>query len=465
MNPICRQGAGELARRIANRELSSVEVVEAHLERIREVNPGVNAIVRVLGDDALTAARAADAAVGAGAALGPLHGVPFTIKENIDVAGLPTTCGVPALANTIASQDAPVVERMKAAGAIPIARTNLPDMGLRMATESTLHGVTRNPWRGDRTAGGSSGGEAVAIACGMSPIGLGNDLGGSLRNPANACGIASIRPSAGRVPHAQQIPASTEMLAMQWMMVQGPMARTVADVRLTLGVLAGAHPRDPWSVTAPLQAVEHGGPLRVAVMAHPPGGDCDPKISAIVRKAADVLANAGYDVVEATPPGYEETLKLWERLLATDMTVMAEGMASLGEMVNSVVQALLRNGNPCQSPAEFSRLAARRDAIARKWSAFMESHPLLLTPVWTQLPFEHGWDVTKGSNILEVARPVLPANFLGLPSACVPAGFDEASGLPVGVLVTGWRMNDGLCLDAAEHVQAHCGFETPLDPR
>ena len=429
------------------------------------MNPRVNAVVRVLEDEALAAAREAHAAVVAGSPVGPLHGVPFTIKENIEVAGLPTTWGVPALADAIAAQDAPVVERMKAAGAIAIARTNLPDRGLRMATESTLHGVTRNPWRGDRTAGGSSGGEAVAIACGMSPLGLGNDLGGSLRNPANACGIASIRPSAGRVPHAPQIPTSTEMLAMQWMMVQGPMARTVADVRLALGVLAGAHPRDPWSISAPLQTAGHAQPLRVAVMPHPPGGDCDARISAAVRKAADVLANAGYDVVEATPPGYEESLALWQRLLATDMAVMAEGMAPLGDMVNSIVQALLRNGNPCTTPAEFSNLAARRDTIARKWSAFMATHPLLLTPVWTQLPFEHGWDVSRGSNILEVARPVLPANFLGLPSACVPAGFDADSGLPVGVLITGWRMNDGLCLDAAEHVQAHCGFETPIDPR
>jgi amidase len=464
MHPLCAAGAVELARRIAKREVSSLEVIEAHLQRIAEANPPVNAVVRVLADEARTAARAADRAAAAGETLGPLHGVPFTVKENIDFAGLPTTCGVPALARAVATQDAPVVERLKAAGAIPIGRTNLPDMGLRMATESTLHGITRNPWKGSVTAGGSSGGDACAIACGMTPLGLGNDLGGSLRNPANACGIASIRPSAGRVPHAQQVPAPSELGAMQWMMVQGPMARTVADVRLALQVLAGAHPRDPWSVTAPLQAARTGA-VRVAVLAQPPGGPCDPRIAAAVARAADALANAGYDVAEAVPPHYEEVLALWESLLATDMATIADKMAGLGDMVRDIVGALLRNGNACRTAADLSRLTTRRHAIARAWAGFMADRPLLLSPVWTELPFVHGWDTSPGSNVLEVARPVLPANFLGLPAACVPAAFDETSGLPIGVQIMGWRMDDGLCLDAAAEVEAQSGVSTPVDPR
>src|SRR5262249_33912322 len=160
------------------------EVVDAHLERIEAVNSKVNAVVRVLADQARSAAAEADRKVASGELLGPLHGVPFTVKENIDIAGLPTTWGVPALSKTVVPLDAPVVERVRAAGGIPIGRTNLPDMGLRMHTDSSLYGLTRNPWNLSRTAGGSSGGEAVAIATGMSPLGLGNDLGGSLRNPA-----------------------------------------------------------------------------------------------------------------------------------------------------------------------------------------------------------------------------------------------------------------------------------------
>src|ERR1700722_3462881 len=247
--------------------------------RIEAVNQTVNAIVRVMADDARAAAIDADRKVASGAPLGPLHGVPFTVKENIDMAGLPTTWGVPALAKAVVPLDAPVVERMRQAGAIPIARTNLPDMALRMHTDSSLHGLTRNPWNLGRTASGSSGGEAVALATGMSPIGLANDLGGSLRNPANACGIASIRPSAGRVPHAGLVPSEDRLLLLQLMLVQGPMARRVADLRLGLEVLMGAHPRDPWSITAPLTGPPLAKPIRVAVGAEPPGGSTDPVIA------------------------------------------------------------------------------------------------------------------------------------------------------------------------------------------
>src|SRR6185437_6544798 len=188
---------------IRDREVSSREVIQAHLDRIEAVNPGVNAIVRLLPDEALAAADVADGQLtgaATGAPLGSLHGVPFTVKENIDLAGTATTQAVPALAEAVAPIDAPQVERMRAAGAIPIGRTNLPDFGLRVHTDSALHGLTRNPWHPERSSGGSSGGEAAAIATGMSPLGLGNDLGGSLRNPAHCCGIASIKPSLGSVP-------------------------------------------------------------------------------------------------------------------------------------------------------------------------------------------------------------------------------------------------------------------------
>src|SRR5437868_3249760 len=252
MSEIWRLTATELAQRIARRELSSAEVVDAHLARIDAINPALNAVVRVLADEARAAAALADQQLAAGDKVGPLHGVPFTVKENIDMAGLPTTWGVPALAGATVPDDAPVVERMRAAGAIPIARTNMPDMALRTHTDSSLHGLTRNPWHPGRTAGGSSGGEGAALATGMSALGLGNDIGGSLRNPASACGIASIRPSMGRVPDAGLVPSDDAMLAGQLMAVQGPMARTVADVRAALGVLSGHHPRDPWSVDVPL---------------------------------------------------------------------------------------------------------------------------------------------------------------------------------------------------------------------
>src|SRR5438445_1136534 len=302
MSEIWQLPATELAQRIARRQLSSVEVVDAHLARIEAVNPALNAIVRVLADEARAAAVQADKRLAAGKTVGPLHGVPFTVKENIDMAGLAATWGVPALATAVVPADAPVVECMRAAGAIPIARTNLPDMALRVHTDSSLHGLTRNPWHPGRTAGGSSGGEASALASGMSPIGLGNDIGGSLRNPANACGIASIRPSFGRVPDAGFVPAEDRLLAVQLMNVQGPMARRVADVRLGLRILMGAHPRDPWSLDAPFDGPPLAKPIRVAVLAEPPGGSTHPVVAATVRRAAQALADAGCVVEEVSPP-------------------------------------------------------------------------------------------------------------------------------------------------------------------
>lgn len=468
MSHLWQKPATELARLIADRKVSSVEVVEAHLHRIEAVNPKVNAIVRVLADEARAGAALADQAVARGDRLGPLHGVPFTVKENIDVAGLPTTWGVPALSGAVVPMDAPVVQRMREAGAIPIGRTNLPDMGLRVTTDSSLHGITRNPWNPLRTTAGSSGGEAAALATGMSPIGLGNDLGGSLRNPANACGIASIRPSAGRVPDAGFVPREDYLMAVQLMNAQGPMARRIDDVRLGLQVLMGAHPRDPWSFTAPLNGPAPNGPIRVAVVTAPPGGTCDPTVSATVRRAADALANAGYEVVDACPPRYEEVAATWARLLMGDFaSVLDQLMPLMGEGGKTFLATANAAVAPLTSTTDMSQLLALRHGLGRAWSQFMAEHPLVLTPTWTQIPFEQGFDAATAQGAaatVEMIRPVVAANLLGLPSACVPAGRDTATGMPIGVLLTGQRLREDLCLDAAEVIEAQSGLATPIDP-
>ncbi|MFA5941345.1 MAG: amidase [Sinimarinibacterium sp.] len=467
MTQLWQRSAQELAALIANKTVSSREVVDAHLARIEAVNPKVNAVTRVLAKEARAAADAADRKLADGAALGPLHGVPFTVKENIDLAGTPTTWGVKALAEAMVPVDAPVVQRMRAAGAIPIARTNLPDMSLRVHTDSSLHGLTRNPWNRERTAAGSSGGEAVALATGMSPIGLGNDIGGSLRNPASACGVASIRPSAGRVPDAGLVPTEDHLLAVQLMNVQGPMARRVADVRLGLRVLMGAHPRDPASISAPLEGLPVAQPIRVAVLPAPPGGTCDPVVSQAVRRAADALASGGYEVVDACPPRYEEACAAWSELLLGDFAVILNQLAPLmGEGGRTFLNIAAQAVPPLANAAAFSQLMLRRHGIARAWSQFFAQHPLLLSPTWTQLPFEHGFDISPegAAATIEMIRPVMPANLLGLPSACVPAARDAASGLPIGVLLTGPLFREDLCLDAAEAIEARCALPTPIDP-
>ena len=450
---------------IARGETSSRAVVEAHLERIAEVNPALNAVVTVLAGEALAGADAADADVAAGKPLGPLHGVPFTVKANIDLLGTPTTNGVPAFANAMPDADHPMVERMKAAGAIAIGRTNLPDMALRVHTDSALYGLTRNPWNSGRTAGGSSGGEAAALASGMSPIGLGNDIGGSLRNPAFCCGIASLKPGFGRIPSAFGLEPKSDLQVGQMMAVQGPMARTVADLRLALGILAGPHARDPFSFPAPLNSPRPAGRIKVAVVPDPPGGTTAPEISAGVRAAAGALADAGYDVAEVTPPMVEEAILAWAQWISWEFGTMADILGSVmsAEAAGFFMSFAAPYGTPCC--ADGVQLQVRRHEIARAWSEFFADYPVILGPTWCQPQFEHGYDVAgpeSASQVLNLLRFVTPMNLLGLPAVCVPTG--TANGLPLGVQVVGDRFREDLCLDAAEAIEQRLGRITPIDP-
>jgi amidase len=461
-----RLGAVDLARRIATRDVSSREVIDAHLERIETVNPAVNAVVRVLADSARAAADEADAAVARGDRLGPLHGVPLTVKENIDLVGTPTTNGVHAFAEATPTLDSPVVERMRAAGAIPIGRTNLPDFGLRVHTDSALHGRTVNPWDSTRTAGGSSGGEAVALATGMSPLGLGNDLGGSLRNPAHCCGIASIKPSTGVVADAVQLPVENTLLSFQLMAVQGVMARRIADVRVGFRAVAHPHPRDPLSVPAALTDLAPGERLRVAVTPTPPGGSTHPDVAAAVRAAADALADAGHDVVEATPPDVEMAIDQWVRMLSVDLRIQKPLLDMLmGEGGKTFLDHLTVAFDEMDLAA-WATLQAERFGLARRWSQWFAEYQAVIWPIWTQPAFERDADIASADGALatlELMRTVLPANLLGLPAVAVPAG--RSGAVPVGVQVMGARYTDLRCLSVAEQIEERVGSETPIDPR
>jgi len=460
------RSALELASNIANKEVSSVEVVTAHLDRIAEVNPTINAVVRVLGESALESAAKADAATARGESLGAFHGVPFTIKENIDVAGQATTQGIPALAEAIPPQNAPVVDRMLASGAIPIGRTNLPDLGLRIHTDSTLYGRTKNPWNLDRTAGGSSGGEGAALASGMSPIGLGNDIGGSLRNPAHCCGIASIKPSTGVVPDAQYFITEDMTLAAQLMLNQGVMARTIADVRAGFAVVAGAHPRDPVSVPATLRDLGDGEKLTIAVMAEPPGGSTHPGVAAVVRRAADALANAGHRVVEVTPPEFELACATWGAQMNGELTPNLPILESVMGEGGKAFLKLTQLAMPHVGLPELLAAQMQRNGLGRKWGLWFEEYPILLCPTWTQPAFVYDADIADAAGAaatVELMRPVLPPNLLGLPAVVVPAGM--ADDLPVGVQVVGARYTDLRCLAIAEQIETACGIRTPINPK
>ena len=315
---IWQWSAVETARRVRDKEVSAAEVVDAHLARLDAVNPKLNAVTRVLADDARAAARIADEARARGFLLGPLHGVPVTIKDNVDVNGQTSPNGVPAFKDLMADGDSPVVANLREAGAIFIGRTNAPEFSLRWHTDNPLYGATLNPWDRTRTPGGSSGGASSSLAAGIGCVAHGNDLGGSLRYPAYCTGLATIRPTLGRVP-AYNPTATDERPPMTALMsVQGPIGRTVADVRLTLEVMAGRDVRDPWWVPAPMEGPRPGRNLSVALVRRPAGVDPHPDVAQAIEAAGQVLSDAGFAVSDVEPPELARCREVWGALLTAE---------------------------------------------------------------------------------------------------------------------------------------------------
>ncbi len=452
-----RAGANELAAAIRRGEVSSLDVVESHLARVEAVNGHLNAVVRVLADEARAAAQAADEAVAAGAELGPLHGVPISVKDNIAVAGTPTTNGVPANENLIAEKDDLIVARLKNAGAIVLTRTNLPDLGLRVHTDSYLYGLTRNPWAADRNVGGSSGGEGSALASGMSCLGLGNDIGGSLRIPAQCNGIASLKPTLGRIAS----PVVGE-LSGQLMAVNGPMARRVADLRTAYELVGRYHKSDPWSMPVPLDLDRPAEPIKVALVPEPSGGSTHPDVAAGVRAAGEALAAAGYAVEEIEPPLAAEARRAWEVFLGYELHLARQALEEI--MSPDAYEFLMRGLEvfDAESPTEYVGMFAQRHRVAAAWQEFQEDYPITLAPIMTQPPFVIGYDLQDPGDVLDQMRFEVALNLLGLPAVCVPTGV--ANGLPQVVEVIGGRYREGLCLEAAQAIEDALGIVTPIDP-
>lgn len=460
-----RMSATELAEAIKTKQASSVEVVEAHLRRIEAVNPSINAVVMVLGDQALEAAKVADRGVTAGADLPPLHGVPFTIKEDLDLIGTPTTLGANALADSYPTRDAPVVERMKGAGAIPVGRTNLSTLGMRLHTDSELRGATINPWDPSRTPGGSSGGDAAALAIGVSPVSLGNDTGGSLRWPAQCCGVSALKPTLGRIPRASSIEPATPPIAAQLMGADGPLARRVADLRAAYEVLAGPTWRDPWTVPVPLLGPEPIKPVRIALVVDPADQGIEEQVRGGVRKAATALEDAGYAVDEFEPPSIGGAARAALDMLNPDWHLWWQLMSPSAEAeTRRFMSALLEAvGEP--DPLATAVSFMTREAILRAWGEFQEEHPLIVAPICTDVPFEVGKDLTAAgvTDIHRGMRMALAVNTLGLPAVAIPVGIGD--GLPQVVQVIGPRYREDLCLDAAGAIEDRLGIITPIDPR
>lgn len=461
-----RMSALELAEAIRSKQASSQEVIEAHLRRIEAVNPVVNAVTVVLGEEAMEAAEAADLQVAAGGGLPSLHGVPFTVKENIDLAGAPSTLGLRALANSYPACDAPIVERMRAAGGIPIGHTNCPTLTVRWHTDSELWGATLNPWDPSRTAGASSGGEAAALATGMSPLGLGNDGLGSLRWPAQCCGVAALKPTLGRIPHATTIEPLDAAIGVQLTGVEGPMARRISDLRAAFDVLAGPTWHDPWTVPAPLRGPQLARPIRMALVVDPEGGGTADQVQEGVRRAAAALAEAGYSVEEIEPPSINLAAKILLDMLNTpDIRALWQLMSSrlpadTQRFFSSFYEVA---GDP--DPVTTLQSFVSRQSLLRAWGEFQETYPLIVAPIYTDIPFEAGTDLEDGrvAETINGMRMAMAVNALGLPAVAVPVGI--ANGLPQVVQVIGPRYREDLCLDAAQAIEDRVGIFTPIDPR
>jgi len=465
-NELWRWSATRLATAIRNRTISSREATQSALSRIAAINPVVNAVVDVIADEAMAAADVADARVKLGEATGPLHGVPVTIKVNIDQRGRATTNGVVAFRDLIAAEDSPVVANWRKSGAVIVGRTNTPAFSHRWFTGNALHGATRNPWSAALTPGGSSGGAAAAVASGMGAVAHGNDFGGSIRYPAYACGVAGLRPTPGRVPAFNPSATAERPITAQMMSVQGPLARCVADLRAGLAAMATGDARDGGWVPAPLAGPAPARPIRVAI-APTPFDDVEPAVSDAIRKAGRWLANAGYAVEEVTPPHLQEAADLWHRLVINEeRRFLLPAMREHGdEACQRCMDGHLDYAPEVDADGILQGLS-RRLSLVRAWQLFLEQHPIIVLPVSHRLPFRDNLDQGSRDEVhrmMNAQRSLLAIAVLGFPAAVVPTGLVD--GAPVGVQIVAGRFREDLCLDAAEIIEAHVAMPTPIDPR
>jgi len=460
MDNLLLKSAVALARAIREKWISSEELVKACINRIEEVNPRLNAVVQLPAEQALEAARVADRALARGELRGPLHGVPFTLKDAIETKGVICTGGTEGRAGFVPAEDATVAKRLRAAGAILLGKTNCPELGWAWESDNLIYGRTNNPHNLKLSPGGSSGGESAIIAACGSPFGLGSDAGGSVRFPAHCTGIASIKPTSGRVPRTGHFPGPGGTLDPLWQI--GPLARYVDDLALVLPIISGVDWRDATVVPMPVgdpKAVEIRG-LRVAI--HTDNGIVtpNPEVASAVQKAARALAQAGAQVEEARPPAIEQTYEVYLKLFSADGGVGIESLlAETGtKRFHPLMQRVLeiQRANAC-TMAEYGRLVARWDSYRSTLLMFMEKWDAILCPVAPFPGMVHG----STYDCLEAFSYTMAFNLTGWPAAVVCAG-TAPSGLPVGVQLAArpWREDVALALARCVEMERG-GFQAP----
>ena len=442
--------AARLAAAIARKELSPVEAVEAVLARIDRVNGPLNAFVTVTAELARAEARRAEAAVMRGGPLGRLHGVPFSVKDTLDTAGVRTTMGAVRLADRVPTEDAAVVARLRAAGAILVGKTTTPEFAHKGVTESALSGVTRNPWAPDHTCGGSSGGAAVAAATGMGPLAVGTDEGGSIRIPASYCGVVGLKPTFGLIP---RVPVGVAELLTHL----GPLCRTVEDAALFLSVTAGRDDRDGWSL--PVEPADYTralarppAHLRVAWSPRLGYAPVDPEVERVAGAAARGLAALGW-TVEAADPGFEDPAEVADAFRHPGLAAaLGDDLERDRARMDPSLVALVEAGRR-MTAEQVARAAVRRHALWAQLDRFFERHDVLATPAVAVPPLRIGQAPPREIEGRAVGARgwiafTYPFNITGLPAIVVPAG-RTATGLPVGLQLVGRRLDDARLLGAA----------------
>jgi amidase len=462
MDKLIYASAAELARAIRAKEVSSEEVVDAYLQRIEEVNSKLNAVVQLTADAARAQAREADAALARRHIKGPLHGVPITMKDNIETAGVICTGGTKGRASFVPTHDAIVVARMRAAGAIMVGKTNMPELGLAFETDNLVYGRTNNPYDLSRTSGGSSGGEAAIIAAGGSPLGLGNDMGGSIRLPSNFCGIAGIKPTTGRVPRTGHFPYPSGWLDPLWQ--PGPMARFVEDLILTLPIIAGVDWRDPTVIPMPFGDPKKVDLKRLRIAFYTDNGIMSPmpEIVEVMKKTVNVLSDAGTTVEEDRPEGIEQTSGIFNGFLAADG---GAGVETLLQMVGTTemhpwTQGLLEFCRRVAMPtAEFGGLMLQWEIFCSSMLSFMKKHDVIICPVCAFPAPLHG--ASLDFEKIPAFSYTMTYNLTGWPGVVIRAG-TSLEGLPIGVQVVARPWPEDVALAVAQHIEIVLGGWKPL---
>ena len=452
----------EIAAGIRAKKFSPVEVVEVHLERVAALQPKLNAFVHLDADGARKQARAAEAALMRGERVGPLHGVPLTIKSCIDTAGWPTQAGSLLRKDYVAQTDAPLVARLRAAGAIILGNTNTPEYLMAYETDNSLSGKTSNPWNLERSAGGSSGGEAAAIASGCSAGGVGSDGGGSIRVPAHFCGICGLKPTPGRIPATGHFPGGGG--AFGWIGVVGPLARTVADVRALFEVMAGPDAGDALSAPVPVRAINEKDVrgLRVGILESDALGEATAATTAAVERAASLLSKQGFKVERKRLSRLDRAIEVWWYFFGPVIAdLIRKGAVGQEEMMSPMLReyVALATAEITLTYDDFLKACGERDSLRGEILRQMEEVTILLSPVSAGPAFKHGegnWRAGAKENYRQTMRYSQWLNLAGFPGVAVPVGMSR-EGSPIGVQVIGRPYEEELVLAVAEKIEAARG--------